>query len=115
MDAVAIFPPETVARVAMIKPRNIVPASPTIHSRLVSYLQKTKRVGIKMVRNERTKRELLRAASDTSVKYSFRESNAKIIQVTNETLDVIARPLSLQLIAFITSTYHMMVTIRGMR
>lgn len=111
----AILPPDTVARVAIIHPRNIVPASQTIQARLVSYLQKTKRVGIRIVRKDKTNSELFRAASEVSVIYSLSERSAKIIHVTSETLDVIARPLSLQLIAFITSTYHIIVTMRGIR
>ena len=109
------MPPETIARVAMMYPRNIVPESPTIQARRVSYRQKTKSVGRRIVRNEKTKTELLREASEVSVRYNFTERSQRMMRVTRLTLDVIARPLSLQLIAFITRTYQTIVTTSGIR
>ena len=49
------------------------------------------------------------------MRYNFIERPAKIMHVTRLTLDVMARPLSLQLIAFITRTYHIIVAKRGTR
>jgi hypothetical protein len=52
--------------VATIKPRNIVPASQTMQALFTSNLQKTNKVGINIVRKERTKRELFFAARELS-------------------------------------------------
>lgn len=67
MEAVAILPPDMIERVAMINPRNMVPASPTIQDLFTSNRQKTNKVGIKTVKKERTKRELFFAARESSV------------------------------------------------
>ena len=93
----------------------MVPASPTMQARATSNRQNTKRVGIKIVRKESTNKELFCEASEVSVRYNFIERPAKIMHVTRLTLDVMARPLSLQLIAFITRTYHIIVAKRGTR
>jgi hypothetical protein len=68
MEAVAIFPPATMESVAIIKPKNMVPASPTIQARRTSKRQKTKSVGIKIVRIESTKIELFSEARVVSVR-----------------------------------------------
>lgn len=110
---VAIFHPEIIARVAIIKAKNIVQESHINILGLVSYNQNINTAGINIKTIDNTKSEFSLAGKVLSIKYNLIESIAIIIKVIIDNHEVTQGTQSLQLIELNTKIYQKTVNTNG--